>query len=61
MARSVLIVLSLLLLIVVVFGAPLRCVREGGACAVVNNTTECCPGLQCYESTACIEAGVVLG
>ena len=39
-------------------GAPLGCLREDDPCSVVNNATECCAGLVCYESTACIRVVV---
>jgi len=55
MARTLLIILSLLLFAALAISAPLRCTREGQPCSMINNATACCAGLECYESTACIK------
>ena len=36
------------------------CVKETNPCGteINNGTQKCCPGLQCYEETACISSGM---
>ena len=36
---------------------PLTCISETNPCGseIYNGTLKCCPGLECYEETACID------